>query len=185
MIISTEQFWRHFTSFRSSATRIEALPAYADPDEAPALRYYLSGAALPRPLDSLWARNVRQQAASGGYMGRVRVIDRVLSPYLQFEVDCYYGLHEAAGEDIRFAFRDEVAASACTDAWLIDDEMVLDLSYDDSGSLLRVTQDDRPGRVAQARAAWQEARRHAFPLAELHALLRGSDRPVPARRQAP
>lgn len=43
--------------------------------------------------------------ADGKYMGRVHIIDHVLTPYLQFEIDWYCAINGAAGEDIRFIYR--------------------------------------------------------------------------------
>jgi hypothetical protein len=179
MIISMEQFGRYFSDFKSSATRIETLPVYTTPDEKEPFDLYLSGAPLPPDRNAEWADNIRRQVASGKYMGRVHIIDHVLNPYLQFEIDWYYAINGAAGEDIRFIFREDVPDLVYTDTWLFDDESVLDLSYDRDGKLLYINENDHPDRLVQARAAWQEFHSRSFPLAKLHAMLRCSDRPVP------
>lgn len=179
MIISMEQFGRYFTDFKSSATRIETLPVYANPDEKEPFDLYLSGAPLPADRNAEWAGNIQRQVASGKYMGRVHIIDHVLNPYLQFEIDWYYAVNGAAGEDIRFIFQEDVPDLVYTDTWLFDDESVLDLSYDRDGKLLYINENDHADRLVQARTAWQEFHRRSFSLAELHAMLRGSDREVP------
>ena len=56
MIIGMEQFGRYFTDFTSSATRIETLPVYADPDEKKPLDLYLTGAPVPPDRNVVLAR---------------------------------------------------------------------------------------------------------------------------------
>lgn len=181
MIIGLEQFGRYFTDFKSSATRIETLPVYASPEEKEQFALYLTGAPLPSDRNEEWAANIRSQVANGKYMGRVHIIDHVLNPYLQFEVDWYYAINGAAGEDIRFIFREDVPDLVYTDTWLFDDETVLDLSYDSEGRLLYVNENDHPDRLTQARAAWREFQSQSFPLSDLLAMIRNNDLPVPRR----
>ena len=179
MLINRKQFRRFFTDFTSSATRIKTLDHYQVEEESENFELYLSGVPLPPDRNEEWARNIRDQVEAGKYMGRVHIIDPVLTPYLQFEIDWYYTVNGAAGEDIRFIFRDDVPHLVYTDTWLFDDETVLDLSYDREGQLLYINQNDDPVRLEQAREAWTEFHRRSFPLAELHAMIRGSDLPLP------
>lgn len=181
IILNMDQFGRLFTEFRSSATRIETLAVYTVPEEREQFELYLSGAPLPPDRNEEWARNIRECAAAGKYMGRVHIIDHVLTPYLQFEIDWYYAINGAAGEDIRFIFREDVPDVVHTDTWLFDDETVVDLSYDDEGRLLYVNQNEDPARLAEARAAWREFHDRSFPLAGLLAKIRGNELTVPRR----
>ncbi|WP_067891026.1 DUF6879 family protein [Actinomadura chibensis] len=176
-----DQFGRLFTEFRESASRIETLPVYQVDDERENFERYLAGEPLPQGRNEEWARNIRECVAAGKYMGRVHIIDRVLTPYLQFEIDWYYAVNGAAGEDIRFILRDDVPDVPFTDTWVFDDEIVVDLSYDDDGRLLYVNRNDDPARLEQARTAWREFHRRSFPLAELLAAIRGADLPLPRR----
>ncbi|MFC4050460.1 DUF6879 family protein [Actinomadura syzygii] len=176
-----DQFGRLFTEFRESASRIETLPVYRVDDERENFEHYLAGAPLPPGRNEEWAQNIRECVAGGKYMGRVHIIDRVLTPYLQFEIDWYYAVNGAAGEDIRFIFRDDVPDGPFTDTWIFDDEIVVDLSYDDDGRLLYVNRNEAPARLEQARTAWREFHARSFPLAELLAAIRGADLPVPGR----
>ncbi|WP_242885369.1 DUF6879 family protein [Actinomadura litoris] len=176
-----EQFGRFFTEFKSSATRIETLAAYSVQEERDNFAHYLSGSLLPPGRNEEWARNIRDSVAAGKYMGRVHIIEHTLTPYLQFEIDWYYAVNGAAGEDIRFIFREDVPAVVYTDTWLFDDEIVIDLSYDDAGKLLYVNQNDDPERLKQARTAWREFHDRSFPLADLLARIRGNELAVPRR----
>src|ERR1700744_4059786 len=175
MIISMEEFGRSFTDFESSATRIETLPSYDAPDEREEFAHYLTGAPLPPDRNAEWADNIRRCVAAGKYMGRVHIIDHVLNPYLQFEIDWYYAINGAAGEDIRFVFTEDVPALVYTDTWLFDDKTVLDLSYSKEGELLYINENDHPERLEQARAAWHAFHERSFPLAELPGITRRAD----------
>ncbi len=108
-------------------------------------------------------------------MGRVHIIDHALNPYLQFEMDWYYAINGAAGEDIRFIFREDAPAVTYTDTWLFDEKVVIDLSYNDEGQLLYINRNDDPQRLEQAILAWQEFKARSFSLAELLAMIRNND----------
>jgi len=181
MIISMEEFGRYFTDFKSSATRIETLPVYDAPHEKEDFAHYLTGAPLPPDRNAEWSGNIRECVASGKYMGRIHIIDHVLNPYLQFEIDWYYAINGAAGEDIRFIFRENVPDVVYTDTWLFDDEIVLDMSYTKEGTLLYINENDHPGRLDQARTAWRAFFECSFPLADLPAMILNSEFPVPDR----
>jgi hypothetical protein len=114
-------------------------------------------------------------------MGRIHIIDHALTPYLQFEIDWYYAVNGAAGEDIRFIFREDVPDDVTyTDTWIFDDHDVLDLSYDTSGRLLYINKNDDPRRLKEAQIAWAKFRQQSFSLAGLLAMVRAGDLAVPA-----
>ncbi len=179
MILNAEQFGRHFVEFKSSATRIETLEKYTVLEEKDNFSLYLTGASPPPQRNEEWAGNIRECVANGKYMGRVHIISSTLTPYLQFEIDWYYAINSAAGEDIRFIFRDDVPDITYADTWIFDDEIVVDLSYDNDGCLLYMNENDDPVRLEQAKAAWAEFYRRSFPLPELLAKVRGSNLDVP------
>lgn len=179
MILNMEQFGRFFVEFKKSATRIETLPVYSVPEELDNLELYLSGAPLRPERNNEWAANIRRCVADGKSMARIHVIDHQLTPYLQFEIDWYYAVNGAAGEDIRFIFRDDVPDVTYADTWIFDDETVLDLSYDTEGRLLYIHQNDDPERLEQAQVAWREFYARSFPLVQLLARIRGNNLSIP------
>ncbi|GLZ37793.1 DUF6879 family protein [Actinokineospora sp. NBRC 105648] len=174
-----DQFGRLFVEFSKSATRIETLPGYAVAEEREYFDHYLAGKPLPPERNEAWVANIRACVADGKYLGRVHIIDHTLSPYLQFEIDWYYAVNGAAGEDIRFIYREDVPEVVHTDTWLFDDHTVVDLSYDTDGRLLYINQNDDPVRREQARAAWREFHARSFPLSELLAGIRSNELTVP------
>jgi hypothetical protein len=121
------------------------------------------------------AANIRAPTAAKRYMGRVHIIEHALTPYLQFEIDWYYAVNAAAGEDIRFILRKDAPNVTYRDTWLFDDRDVVDLSYDAQGRLLYINKNDDPKRLVEARIAWTEFYRRSFPLADLLAMIRGRD----------
>ncbi|WP_394622270.1 DUF6879 family protein [Lentzea sp. JNUCC 0626] len=179
MILNKDQFGTLFVEFRKSATRIETLPVYSVEEEREQFEHYLSGEPLPADRNGAWADNIRACVADGRYMGRVHIIDHVLTPYLQFEIDWYYAINGAAGEDIRFIYREDVPDLTFTDTWLFDDAVVVDLGYTAEGELLYINQNDDPGRLVQARAAWQEFHSRSFPLSCLLARIRSNELALP------
>jgi hypothetical protein len=112
-------------------------------------------------------------------MGRVHIIDRVMGSYLQFEIDWYYAVNGAAGEDIRFIFREDVPETTYTDTWIFDEKIVVDMSYDQAGRLLYMNRNDDPVRLEQALTAWRQLHERSFPLAELLSMLRRREREIP------
>jgi hypothetical protein len=174
-----EQFAQFFTSFERSATRIETLPVYHVDEEQQNLETYLSGAPLPPDRNNEWAENIRACVGAGKYMGRVHVIENALTPYLQFEIDWYYAVNGAAGEDIRFIFRDELPDVPYTDTWIFDDHDVLDLSYDNEGRLLYINHNKDPERLKQALTAWHEFHRESIPLSRLLSMIRRNELALP------
>jgi hypothetical protein len=64
---------------------------------------------------------------------------------------------------------------------LFDEETVLDISYTKEGTLLYINENNHPGRLDQARTAWRAFFEGSFPLADLLAMIRNSELPVPDR----
>jgi hypothetical protein len=174
-----DEFGKLFVEFKKSATRIETLPAYSVEEERAQFEHYLAGEPLPANRNEEWANNIRACVADGKYMGRVHIIDHVLTPYLQFEIDWYYAINGSAGEDIRFIYREDVPAVTYTDTWLFDDTVVVDLSYNDKGELLYINRNDSPERLDQARTAWREFYARSFPLTTLLAVIRRGEIALP------
>jgi hypothetical protein len=170
-----------FDCFRHSAWRLEALPAYGTAESDPSFAAYLRAGQLTplevRPRAQAWLAAVRQAVASGKRLGRVHVLNRPLSPYLEYEL-ATYPENVAAGEDVRIADRDEhpELASLGPDFWLLDDETpapaVLLMDYDDAGRFVSLERTSDPAVVATCRQARDLAVRCSVPLNEFLAIAR-------------
>ncbi|MFF5264631.1 DUF6879 family protein [Actinomadura viridis] len=181
-LITEKQFFQHFADFQQSATRIETLDNYLVNDEREHFALYQTGAPLPPERNQAWAGLVRDAVANGKYMGRVHILGPALTPYLQFEIDWYYAVNSAAGEDIRFIFAEDVPAEVIfSDTWLFDDTIVIHLGYDEDGRLLRIIRSDDPTSLRHARTAWTEFYRRSFPLAELLSKIRQNELKIPGQ----
>jgi hypothetical protein len=126
-----------FESFRSTAFRLECLPAYAvtEDDEAQAFRLWLAGE-RPQQKEREWPKLCASAVAARKSMQRVRLVTQPLSEYLRFEMEWGYLANVAAGEDIRILDH-EPAGLLKVDFWLFDDAIAIVLEYDDQGQFVR------------------------------------------------
>ncbi|MGH2690786.1 MAG: DUF6879 family protein [Actinomycetota bacterium] len=128
---------RLFSTFATSAFRLETLARYSVPEEADRLRLFMEGAPNPGPDEGqrAWQSIVRRHAHAGRYMQRVHLIRGPLTDYLRFEIEWGYRDNAAAGEDIRILHvgPDELPELGSEDFWLFDDALAIRMRYDDDG----------------------------------------------------
>jgi hypothetical protein len=154
--VNADDLGKLFTSFRSSAFRLETRSVYSvdEDEEREAFRAFLSG--RPRPVlaqDRGWPKLVASACAAGKRMQRVRLVTLPLSDYLRFELSWGYPSNVAAGEDIRIL---PVVGGAPDgvmehDYWLFDDATVVRLEYDARGRFLGVAAADDPAPYRRCR----------------------------------
>ncbi len=160
-----------FATFTRTAWRLETLPAYGTPDSDPSFAAYLELGHLPpledRPPKQAWMAAVRQAVAEGRQLGRVHVVRRPLTPYLDYELATYPENVEA-GEDIRIADADQhpELATLSTDFWLLDNERVLVMAYDDDGRFINAMPTTNPTVVPACRRFRDLAIACSVPLQE-------------------
>jgi|LakMenEpi03Aug12_release.lakeMendotaPanAssembly.Ray.scaffolds.fasta_scaffold180084_1 hypothetical protein len=128
-----------FRSFTSTASRLETLQEYAEPNESGPFHQYLKGIVPPPSWTEEWCNMVENHVASGRSMRRIHVVDLPLSDYMRFEIKCCYVYTGASGENIRLVDRaslsPEERAITQEDFWLFDGSMVMVNDYDQTGSL--------------------------------------------------
>ena len=176
--MTSEEF---FDSFRHSAWRLEALPAYGTAESDPSFAAYLRAGQLTpleeRPPKQAWMAAVQKAGVSGKRLGRVHVLSRPLSPYLEYEL-ATYPENVAAGEDVRIADRGEhpELEALTRDFWLLDDESpvpsVLLMTYDAEGRFVSLEPTRHPAMVARCRRQRDLAVACSVPLAEYLAIAR-------------
>lgn len=164
-----------FADFAVSAFRLELLPAYDVDAEKEEFAAYLRGDAFGNTENQDWVAYVEKCREAGKSIGRVHIIPRQLTDYLQFEIDWGYKYSALAGEDIRFVFADELPADispkVLNDFWLFDEEQVLIQNYDSSGRWLGadlMTDPSEIRKVCQLRSRILEL---SFPMEQLPARL--------------
>lgn len=160
-----------FALFTRSAWRLETLPAYGTPESDPSFARYLELGQLPpleeRPRAQAWLAAVRRVVAEGRQLGRVHVLRRPLSAYLDYEL-ATYPENAAAGEDIRIADLDQHPELAALDRdfWLLDDAQVLLMDYDPEGRFLAWHPTRDPEVVRRCRHQQELAIASSVPLQE-------------------
>ena len=163
---------RLFSTFETSAFRLECLPEYevTEDDEAEAFRLWSAGEQPPQQ-EREWPKLCASAVGAGKTMQRVRVVRSSLTEYQRFQLSWGYPANIAAGEDIRIlAMESELPPDIPgEDYWLFDDAIAVVLEYDDKGRFLRpvmaedVTPYQRGALIALANAEPFESYRASLP----------------------
>lgn len=159
-----------FQTFRYSVFRLETLQVYADAVEDQNIAAFRRGDPQPPPdpVEGEWAAMLRAHRDAGRVQQRVHVVSEPITDYLAYELTWEYGLHTAAGEDIRII--------PVTDRWpedvphrdftLFDSQHLFDLVYDAAGGLIAAHHITHAVAVARACFARDAALHHAMPWRE-------------------
>lgn len=126
-----------FSSFKSSAFRLELLDSYSVDGESDEFSGYLRGDESLNTHNQDWVDFVSECVQAGKKIERVHIIPRELTTYLKFEIEWGYDYSVKAGESVRFIFRDSAPEAWCrprtVDFWLFDDTRCLLQRYDAQG----------------------------------------------------
>jgi uncharacterized protein DUF6879 len=174
--MTTKEFIRLFSTFQSSAFRLETRQQYLVDEEADLVRAFKEGRPPP-PSTAMdeWLALIRANTAVGKRMYRVHVLEEPLTDYVRWELSTY-PVNAAAGEEILVADRDRHPDldDLREDFWLFDDRDLVAMRYDDGGRWLEV--DARPqSDLDRYRQMRDVALAHAVPLADY--LIRHASRP--------
>lgn len=155
-LIGLEEFGRLFHHFEHSAWHLETRRGYASDREDPSYREFLETGVAPMDLDSEWCRNIREQTASGKYVGRARVVDNPPTEGQLFLLS-YARCNAATGEDVRALGRKDAEGThlPAEDFWIFDSRLVAILRFDDDAfhDVEIVTEPTEVLRYCQARDA--------------------------------
>lgn len=135
-----EEFSPMFTTFRSSAFRLETLPEYAVFHEDVRYGAYRRGDKAPPILAQGWKNTIRAATSEGKRFEIVRLVPDPMTEYLRFEIDWGYCEYRKDGQNTRLvlpgqlppALRDQVGQ----DFWLFDDSFAVIMKYDLKGDIL-------------------------------------------------
>ncbi len=129
-----------FHTFRYSVFRLETLQVYAGSGEDEGIAAFHRGdpEPPPDPAEDEWAALLRAHRDAGRVQQRVHVVTEPITGYLAYELTWEYGLHSAAGEDIRIIpvaghWPDDVPQSDFT---LFDSQLLFQLNYAPDGTWL-------------------------------------------------
>ncbi|MGH3650244.1 MAG: DUF6879 family protein [Acidimicrobiia bacterium] len=146
-------FDAHFTR---TAFRLEVMDYYDVESDGDEYRRYLAGEEPDHDFKEPWLRVLRTEHAAGKLRHRVRVLTRPLNDYLRYECEWGYAPNSEAGEDIRVLDLSEQPRPAeliDEEFWLLDDNQVLQMRYDDTGKFVGAELADDPARYRAARDA--------------------------------
>ncbi|MEU7422085.1 DUF6879 family protein [Streptomyces sp. NPDC040750] len=174
-LIDLEEFGRLFETFEHSAWHLETRRGYASDREDSGYAEFLSTGKAPCDLDSEWCANIRQQTASGKYVGRVRVVDNPPSEGQLFLLD-YAKCNAATGEDVRNLWREDAERLRlpAEDFWIFDSRLVAVLLFDDEDAFHDVEIITEPAEVLRYCQVRDAAVHGAVPYDEFAAQL-GAD----------
>lgn len=141
-LLTGDRFGALFHTVRRSAFRLETRDRYSVPAEQERVRRFLTGDPDEDYLLGAhsWGDMTRMAAADGRPFSRVRVVSVPLGDYSRYALWSAQG-NLRADEEIRYLDRDQAAAIGLPvrpphDAWLLDDERVAVLRFDEEDRLL-------------------------------------------------
>ncbi|UXY32604.1 DUF6879 family protein [Streptomyces sp. HUAS TT20] len=129
--------WRaKFQDFQSEAWRLETLPEYRVPQEEEEIRAYLAGERIdPHTYSDAYTEDLGRVRREGKSKGRVHIVTRPLTTYLQYEF-MHYRPHVWAGDDIRImdVTDRENPLAGVQDFWVFDKKEVVLMHYEADGT---------------------------------------------------
>lgn len=159
----TDFFYTHITR---SAFRLELLDTYDVETDGADVARYLAGEPDPNAeAKQPWLDKLAADIAAGTVWSRVHVVRSPLNDYLRYEFEWGYAYNAAAGEQIRILDLAERAAPAGLideEFWILDDQHLLLMHYDQAGRFAGGTTPD-PANLPQYRAARDAAWAAAEP----------------------
>jgi hypothetical protein len=169
--ISEALFGDLLASFERSAFRLELQPAYSEPCEHDTVQRFLAG--RPQPPTEVpelreWFGQVSRLTRAGRTVQRVRVHEHPPTDYQRWER--WIGQwNAAAGEHIRYMTRQQahdaglLPAAGSADWWLIDEDRLIVMRFDDGGRRLHTELVADRAAVTQA-CEWRDlAVRYSAP----------------------
>lgn len=169
--LAAAEFARLLSTFESTAFRLELQPAYSEPSEHATVARFLAGEPEP-PTEvaglQAWFEQIRRLAAEGRRVERVRVHEDPPTDYQRWER--WIGAWNVeAGETIRYMTRARayevglLPAAGTEDWWLLDENKLVVMRFDDQGNRIHNELVTDPARVLQA-CEWRDlAVHHSAP----------------------
>jgi hypothetical protein len=168
-LLTIEEWTEALRTFERTAFRLELQRVYAEP--ADTVERFLAGD--PQPPDDVpefraWAAQIRALTDQGKRIERVRVHDVPPTDYQRWER--WAGQQTtAAGEVIRYMSRQRahevglLPEAGQDDWWLLDDDRLITMRFENNGQLMESHLVTDPDRVARACEWWDLAVRHSTP----------------------
>lgn len=168
--LSATEFGQELHRFTRSAFRLELQDSYAVAEEDELFAAYMGGE-RPTPADvspdfAEWYRLIREHTQHGRPVERVRVQQDPPTDYQRFErwLDQW---NTEAGETMRYLTRERaheiglLPAAGTADWWLLDEERLIVMRFDEEGHPIRYELTTDPTNVDLARGWRNLAVRHS------------------------
>ncbi|WP_370468549.1 DUF6879 family protein [Streptacidiphilus sp. P02-A3a] len=152
------EFGQLFRTFEHTAFRLETRDQYKSANESEALRQFVAGEPVELGWFQNWLGMIRDASDKGRRFSRVRVVSLPLTDYSRFGVYCSQHTN-AAGEDIRYLPRGEVAELPDYDYWLFDSRKLVRMHFDDDENFLGGEIIEDPAVIVQHNY-WRDAAWH-------------------------
>jgi hypothetical protein len=172
--ISEAESSRLLASFSQSAWRLESYDTYHLDYETADFERFLAGRSAP-PTEISWWRPwldmITGMTAEGKRVGRVRILAEPPTDYQRWEL-WSAPWHAQAGEQIGYLTRSQANALGLPtryDWWLLDEQAVIVMRFDETGRIAGKDLVTDPGIVAEHREWRDLAVRHAVPAEEFTA----------------
>ena len=162
MRLEGEAWSRYFRDFASSAFRLELRQVYTMPGEADELQRFRAGERPPAGYHYKWLDTVAEARRAGKTMRRVRVVERPLTDYTEYEFAWGFAYNVEAGEDIRILDLTGRPRPGLPDHdyWLFDESTVVKLMYRPDGTQIGrelVEAPDLSAYLGWRDATWRDA----------------------------
>jgi hypothetical protein len=118
-LITSDAFGELFTSYLTTADRLEVRDHYDEGEYLAKMNAFLAGEGDDLAWMAPWFDLVRRNADQGKIMRRVRVITTPLTAYSQWALHVSAG-NNAAGEHIRYLHRPDSVGLPDLDYWIFD-----------------------------------------------------------------
>jgi hypothetical protein len=135
-VLDYDQLNDFFDSFKRSVFRLENLDTYTTAHEQDRVARYLAGEEFQPPADSSWNEQMAGRVAAGCQWAKVHVLRDPTSAYFRYAAEWSWPNSSAYGQDVRIldlVRRSQPDDVPDEDFWIIDDEVVVRMHYDNDG----------------------------------------------------
>lgn len=172
-LLTEQQLGELLTSFQRTAFRFETRDRYNSDVGRESFRRFLAGEPDDHAWHRPWLEMIRSDRRRGKRWMRVRIVSVPVSEWTRYAMQVAR-LSIAAGDDIRYLSRTAAKQLGLEpyDAWLLDDERLVCLCFDDSDDTFKGAEVVIDGDVVQRHRAWRDlAWQHAQTLVDFVASL--------------
>jgi len=128
--------------------KIEVLQDYAGEDDSPSLRAWLAGdrqksleLLKQEAYDNNWRKLCKQKHKQGVLMRRIRIIEKPLTPYTEWELEYYKLSNIPGGEQVFIVDKNSIKGLNLPsgDLMMFDDQRLVICTYDATGRMIQQT----------------------------------------------